>query len=144
MGPRLAAAPHYTAETVSALKNHGAIDTRSKAMAETRCTDRLRALLHCLWSALESVFCSWVLVDKVGQNLGLLQRSSHRCVFMSAAPNYGKRQEALVSFSPEDFDSNVTGLENLSVQVLLSMHSTVWTVLLSHLSISQHFEESRR
>lgn len=110
MGPRLAAAPHYTAVTVSALKNHGPVDTGSKAMADIRCTGRLRALLQCLWSALESIFSSWVLVDKVGQTLGLLQRSSHRCVFMSAAPNYGKCQEALVSFYPEDFGSSVTGL----------------------------------
>lgn len=53
---------------------------------------------------------------------------------MSAASNYGKRQEALVSFSPEDFDSNMSGLENLSVKVLLSLCSIVWTLLLSHLS----------
>lgn len=83
---------------------------------------------------MESAVCSRVLMDEAGQRLGLPQRSSNRYVFMSAVSNYGKRQEALVSFSPEDFDSNMSGLENLSVQVLLSLCSIVWTLLLSHLS----------
>lgn len=73
-------------------------------------------------------------MNKGGQSLGLLQRSSNTCVFVSAVSNYGKCQEALVSFSLEDFDSNMSGLENLSVQVLLLLCSMVWMVLLSHLS----------
>lgn len=44
-------------------------------------------------------------------------------VFMRAVPNHGKRKEPLVSFCPEYFDNNVSGLENLSVQVLLSLCS---------------------
>lgn len=70
-------------------------------------------------------------MDEGGQSLGLPQRSSNRCVLMCAASNYGKQWEALVSFSPDDFDSNMSGLENLSVRVLLSLCSMV---LLSHVS----------
>lgn len=41
-------------------------------------------------------------------------------VFMRAVPNHGRGQKPLVFFCPEYFDSNTSGLENLSVQALLS------------------------
>jgi len=84
-------------------------------------------------AGLESAPCSWVLTGE-GQSLGPPQRSSGGCVLRSAASDCGKRWEASASFSPEDFDSNASGLENLSVQVVLSLCSVVRTVLLSHLS----------
>lgn len=132
VGPCLAAALHYAAVTASALKNHRAIDAKAKIVAEINHVGRLRAFLQCLESVLESTLCPWVLMDEGGQSLGLLQRSSHRCVPMSAVSAYGKCREALVCFSPEDLIAAC--LENLSVQVLLLLCSMVWTALLSYLS----------
>lgn len=46
---------------------------------------------------------------------GLLQRPSGECVLLCVVPSCGKHREALVCFSPENFDNNTSGWENLSV-----------------------------
>lgn len=88
MGPCLAAAPLCAAVTVSALENHGATHTRSKAVAEVSCAGRLRAFLWCLGSVVESALCSWILMVKAGQSPGLLQRFSSRCVHEGSAKSW--------------------------------------------------------
>lgn len=46
---------------------------------------------------------------------GLLQWPSGERVLLCVVPSCGKHREALVCFSPENFDNNTSGWENLSV-----------------------------
>lgn len=62
------------------------------------CTGRPEDFQQCLGSVLEGALCSWVLMDKGGQSLALLQMSSSRCVLVCAVSDHGKHCKALVSF----------------------------------------------
>lgn len=62
MGPCLADAPHYAVVTVSALKNHGAIDTKSKAVAEMSYTGHSSVSGLC-WKVLSAHGFLWTRQD---------------------------------------------------------------------------------
>lgn len=80
-----AVAPLCAAETVSA-ENQEATDTTARAVAEVSCAyGKLRALLWCPGSVLESALCSWAVMVKAAQSSGLPQRFSHRCVHEGSA-----------------------------------------------------------